>query len=309
MGNDVNCFSTRPLGEKVIVEEGWQKLLQDYAERENKSQHEALEKKRKTLSAMWVNNSKLTTKHIFDEATEMLMMELFRATIQENRKKLADVEYMRNVMVQTKSFQDPGAERILHQQEISSTGNPVYYEILGKIWDKFAINGKLQRYEVHRVMRSYFSAFRRFGRRILVEGMSIGAEFAARQVGGGKDKAMNYQSSLRRRYAKYILDKAYNSVLAFAKKEIYDSVYWRLVASTPAPQPPLPVGHLSKESFQKGFLAALATIMDVRRIEKELDLPDPIQMCRAEEKRQIAIDRAWEKKFVHVVDSEESKLT
>eukprot|EP00472_Partenskyella_glossopodia_P009655 CAMPEP_0197523892 /NCGR_PEP_ID=MMETSP1318-20131121/8725_1 /TAXON_ID=552666 /ORGANISM="Partenskyella glossopodia, Strain RCC365" /LENGTH=85 /DNA_ID=CAMNT_0043076717 /DNA_START=1 /DNA_END=254 /DNA_ORIENTATION=+ len=74
---------------------------------------------------------------------------------------------------------------------MSSSFAPDYARILDSIYDAYQSGGVLNLMQHRSLMRGYFKAFRFEGKRMCAEGMAIGAEFAARELGHDLKKENN----------------------------------------------------------------------------------------------------------------------
>jgi len=172
-----------------IVEEGWLHALE-----KSQREHELKKEREYQLAASrskWVFNLNLKKlPPMPGSPEETLFLQLFRSSIRANSEKLRDTNYVCNVMQQTKQFEDKSAEFDLESQELQAYSHPRYQVVAGKLWDTFSTQGQYSKSHHHRFMRQYFTVFERHGRRLIAEGMAMGASHAANELLSGESEGV-----------------------------------------------------------------------------------------------------------------------
>ncbi|GAB5369811.1 hypothetical protein AAMO2058_001438400 [Amorphochlora amoebiformis] len=310
MGNPTSCLVRGPVNlKKVDVEEGWIEIIVESRKKERKEREKELQKKRNEITTKlnnggWVHNANFNTLNARSTSDGVqdqdLFLELFRMCIGENYKKLTDTRYVTTLMAQTRCFENQESEKDLDSQEISAAGSPVFFPILGKLWDRYVTEAfEFTRPQFYSLMRGYFSTFRRVGRLVIAEGIAVGSAFAAVELCGKSQdfnvRARQIQVRLRKQNAAAV-ELVYNEFLSLDNRGNIDSIFWRLVSALPASSiglPGKPHGHIPRQHFQKSFMSNLAFVLNIRRIESNLKLPNPYIACAREEKRRISLERDW----------------
>eukprot|EP00466_Bigelowiella_natans_P012168 jgi/Bigna1/68868/fgenesh1_pg.7_\ len=129
--NQIGCLSNRWESEnlRVHIEEGW--LEQMECDRNNDEKKRRAQSQRTLLRSSWVANNAFSALSIPERGSsaESKFLQIFDISISENRKRLCNTEYMRNVFLQTRQFEDKSAERDLENQEIASACSAAYGRI------------------------------------------------------------------------------------------------------------------------------------------------------------------------------------
>mmetsp|Transcript_26349 Transcript_26349/g.36736 ORF Transcript_26349/g.36736 Transcript_26349/m.36736 type:complete len:321 (+) Transcript_26349:30-992(+) len=291
MGNQIGCVADRPQEhafKTIEIEKGLLELVVS-SRREDKKQHSMLNRE----TSKWICNNELRGLSLPGGSdVENLFVKLFRISIRENHRRLSSAEYMKNIFLQTREFQDKHAEKDLEGQEISSACTNSYFRILGELWDAFQHEGDFKKTQHHNLLRGYFATFEHQGRRLIVEGVAMGSAFVSRELGAySRTKVQkmgkHFQIQLRQKHASTI-EAVYQSYLSRkADTKLFDAIFLRLR--------PDPHGHVARRQFQAAWICAVVGEITARSMEMSLSLEDPYTTCKAEASRRTEEDSLEEK--------------
>jgi len=292
--NQIGCLSNRWESEnlRVHIEEGW--LEQMECDRNNDEKKRRAQSQRTLLRSSWVANNAFSALSIPERGSsaESKFLQIFDISISENRKRLCNTEYMRNVFLQTRQFEDKSAERDLENQEIASACSAAYGRALGELWDTYQSDGSFQKANHRQLLRGYFAVFERHGRRLIAEGIAMGSAFVAREMGFFKteeiEKYGKWLQVILREKQKATIEASYQRYLKHKSDEkLFDTIFQRLN--------PDERGHVPRKSFLRAWASALAGAITVRAMESHLELQDPYAVCRAEAARRTDEDAKLER--------------
>jgi len=291
--NQIGCISNRWETDnlRVRIEEGWLEQMESYREKDEKRHSKP---NGTSPRSSWIANNTFSSLSIPERgsAVEKKLLQIFEISIMENRKRLCNTEYMRNIFLQTRQFEDKSAERDLENQEVASACSKAYSKVLGELWDAYQCEGSFQRANHRQLLRGYFAIFERHGRRLVAEGIAMGSAFIAREMGFSKaeeiEKYGKWLQVVLREKQEAAIESSYQRYLKQKSNEmLFDTIFERLN--------PNESGHVTRENFLRAWTSALAGAITVRAMENHLKLQDPYAVCRAEAARRTDEDAKLER--------------